>query len=120
MEPLTKDWLGGNSVAETAFAGHVTSPAEMRAQFCLTLCPARTMAFRTIVAARKDRSAVTGPCTTEYGPCMEGKKKIASTLRTAITASAHAILPGLMEVSPLYFGALTVRLRHFLEPNLPT
>jgi len=120
MEPLTKDRLAGNSIAETAFADQGSSTAEMRAQLCLTLCPARTMAFRTIVAARKDNSAVTGPCTTEYGPCMEGKKKIASTLRTAITASAHTILPGLMGAFPLYFAAPRFRLRHSLDSNLLT
>ena len=65
MEPLTKDRLAGNSVDETAFADHGSSTADIRAQLCLTLCPARTMPFRTIVAARKDKSALTGPCTTE-------------------------------------------------------
>ena len=120
MEPLTRDRLAGSSVVETAFAEQGSSTVEMRAQLCLTLCPARTMALRTIVAARKDSSALTGPCTTEYGPCMEGKKKIASTLRTAITASAHAILPGLMGVFLLYFAAPRSRLRHSLDSNLLT
>ncbi len=65
MERLTKDRLAGNSIAETAFADQGSTRAEMRAQRFLTLCPARTMAFRAIVAARKDKSALTGPCTTE-------------------------------------------------------
>ncbi len=115
---LTRDKLAGNSAAETAFADQGSTTAEIRSQRCLTLCPARTMAFRIIVAARKDSSALTGPCTTEYGPCREGKKKIASTLRTAITASAHTILPGLMGAFPLYFAARRFRLRHSLGAKL--
>ena len=93
---LAEDRSAGISMAEIAFADHAGAIAGMRSKLCLTLWPARTMALRTIVAARKDSSAVTGPWTTEYGPAREGKKKIVSTLRTAITASAQAIFPGLM------------------------
>jgi hypothetical protein len=47
--------------------------------------PACTIVTRKPSAARADKSAVTGPWTTEYGPCIAGKKKIVSTQRTVTT-----------------------------------
>ena len=87
-----------NSTMETAVEDKRTSArrAKLR-QLRTTLSPARTIAMRKPAAARIDRSAVTGPCTTEYGPCIAGKKKIVSTQRTAITASVHPIRPEVME-----------------------
>jgi hypothetical protein len=55
--------------------------------------PEYTIALRNPAAARAARSAVTGPCTTEYGPCIAGKKKIPRTQKTATTARAHPIRP---------------------------
>jgi hypothetical protein len=55
------------------------------------LIPARTIAVRRPAAARTESRAVTGPFTAEYGPSMVGKKKTASTLRIATSASADAI-----------------------------
>jgi len=37
------------------------------------------------------RNAVAGPCTTEYGPCTEGKKKIVRIVRTSTTVSSHPV-----------------------------
>jgi len=61
--------------------------------------PALTIAVRRPTAALTESNAVTGPCTTEYGPCVAGKRKIASTLITAIPASVPAIRPELMNVN---------------------
>jgi hypothetical protein len=60
--------------------------------------PARIIDMRKRFAALTASSAVTGPCTAGYGPCIAGKKKIANTLTTAITASMPAIRPELMNV----------------------
>ena len=51
---------------------------------------------RKRAAARMDSSAVTGPCTAEYGPCKVGKRKMANTDRTATKANPQAIRPGVI------------------------
>jgi hypothetical protein len=68
---------------------------QLRTAFRLAL----TIAVRKPAAALTESNAVTGPCTAEYGPCIAGKKKIASTLITAIPASIPAIRPELMNVN---------------------
>lgn len=55
--------------------------------------------MRKRAAARKARSAVTGPCTEEYEPLMDGKKKINRTHRAATKASSHVMRPGIIDVS---------------------
>src|SRR5579864_6772281 len=64
-----------------------------------TLTPA--MLMRNPAAARAASSAVTGPCTTEYGPLIAGKKKIESTQKTAISASAPSIWLNRMGISTI-------------------
>jgi len=66
------------------------------------LSAACTMAFPKRAAARAARSAVTGPCTTGYGPCVDGKRKIVRTQRTATTASSHPMRPEIIDVQLLY------------------
>ncbi|MGD0471470.1 MAG: hypothetical protein ABSA54_24105 [Terriglobales bacterium] len=56
------------------------------------------MAIRKRAAALAARSAVTGPCTMEYEPCMDGKRKIITTQRAATTASSHLMRPEIIDV----------------------
>jgi len=67
------------------------------------------MAMRKRTAARAARSAVTGPCTMEYEPCTDGKRKIIRTQRTATTASSHVMRPESIEVGTLYREMLTAQ-----------
>jgi len=60
--------------------------------------PARIITDRKREAARIDRSAVTGPCTAEYGPCNAGKRKTPSTDRTATNANPQASRPGVIGI----------------------
>jgi hypothetical protein len=59
------------------------------------------MLMRNPAAARAASSAVTGPCTTEYGPRIAGKKKIDSTQITATSASAPSIRLSGMGISTI-------------------
>jgi hypothetical protein len=58
----------------------------------------RTTEIRRRAAALAARRAVAGPCTTEYGPCMDGKRKIVRTLKTATTANSHPMRPEIMSL----------------------
>jgi len=60
---------------------------------------ASMMTLRKRTAARDACSAVTGPLTAEYGPCVAGNKKIARTQKTATTASSHTIRPEFIDAS---------------------
>jgi hypothetical protein len=88
---------GWNSAFEDDIQARTTS-RETR-QLLKDLSAACTMATRNRAAARAAWSAVAGPCTTEYGPCVAGKRKIVRMLRTARAASSHPIRPGVIEVS---------------------
>jgi hypothetical protein len=60
------------------------------------------MAIRKRTAARDAWSAVTGPFTTEYGPCTDGKRRIVRTQKTATIASSHPTRPDIIDVWLLY------------------
>lgn len=62
------------------------------------LSAACTMAIRRRNAACAANRAVTGPWTTQYGPCMAGKRKIIKTQTTASTASSHPMRPEIIEL----------------------
>ncbi len=53
-------------------------------------------------ADRAARRALAGPCTTEYGPCMAGNRKIVRTAKTATTASSYPMRPGIIDVRTVY------------------
>ena len=82
------DW---SSAIESENCAKIAS-AEIR-QLARELKAACTMASRKLTAARAARSAVTGPCRTEYGPCITGKKKIMRTHITVTTAISHPWRP---------------------------
>jgi len=65
-------------------------PVELRAAFA--------MAIRRRNAACAAKRAVTGPWTTQYGPCRAGKRKIVRTQTTASTASSHPMRPEIIEL----------------------
>jgi hypothetical protein len=98
------DW---NSAAESDIQERTTS-GEIR-QFPRELNAPCTIAVRKRAAARAARSAVTGPCTMEYEPCTDGKRKIIRTQRTATTASSHVMRPESIDVATLYREMLTAQ-----------
>src|SRR5664279_5052502 len=92
------DWnsAGGSDIQDSTTSDETRYfPTEFNA--------ACTMAIRKRNAARAARSAVTGPFTTEYGPCMAGKRKIIRTQKTPITASSDPMRPEIIEVSQLLY-----------------
>jgi hypothetical protein len=81
--------------------------------------PARTIVTRKPSAARADKSAVTGPWTTEYGPCIAGKKKIVSTqrrvtmvettrLRSILPEYIHSIICSRSTLEPIAFARTNI------------
>lgn len=60
-----------------------------------------TIATRSRAAARVACSALTGPWTAEYGPCIAGKRKIVRTQTTANTASSAPVRPDVIAVPPM-------------------
>ena len=94
-EPI--DWNFGleRDIQETMTTAENTSFASELKADC-------AMAILKRTAALAAWSAEAGPCTTENGPCTPGNRKIASTERTASTATSHPIRrPDIMEVLPL-------------------
>ena len=91
-KPIGWNFGFDRDIQETMTTGENTAFAsELKAD-----CAMATLKRTAALAAW---SAEAGPCTTEYGPCTPGNRKIASTERTARTATSHPIRrPDIMEV----------------------
>lgn len=88
--PFPADKLASRNFSVAVIAHGISSSAEASHNLS-AFSPARVMARRKRAAARTASNAVTGPCTTGYGPCIAGKKNTDNTQTTAKMAKPHPI-----------------------------
>ncbi len=106
-----KTWLAGaaTNTPQRATRGTVNAPSDLSAACTIAVC--------TFAAALTASSALAGPYTTEYGPCIAGKRKIVRTQTTASVATASPMRPEIIDVFTLYNAAFEAQYDPKRWPN---